>query len=200
MGKAFTEDERILVQEKLRRTGLKLFRENGIKGVSIRQLTAAAGIAQGGFYTFYKDKFDFLLDIIEFRINEKLADMKAHWDASLKDPLGYLAEQMYEEGMRLTNNKAFDNAISGTLDIYQNVDKETTGRIRNLYQKYYEELFAFWGKNGYKVKADLEGLLWAVRMESFMITNASYMDKDYMKKILKSFCKGVVNDFLKVSR
>ncbi len=200
MGKAFTEDERILVQEKLRRTGLKLFREQGIKGVSIRQLTAAAGIAQGGFYTFYKDKFDFLLDIIEFRINEKLADMKAQWDASLEDPSGYLAGQMYEEGMRLTQNKAFDNTISGTLDIYQNVDKETTGRIRSLYRKYYEELFTFWSKNGYKVKADLEGLLWAVRMESFMITNASSMDKDYMEKILESFCKSVVNDFLKVSR
>ncbi len=52
MGKAFTDDERADLQEKLRRTGLRLFSEKGIKGVSIRELTSVAGIAQGGFYTF----------------------------------------------------------------------------------------------------------------------------------------------------
>ncbi|HCM91617.1 MAG TPA: TetR/AcrR family transcriptional regulator, partial [Lachnospiraceae bacterium] len=60
MGKAFTQEEREELQEKLRRTGLKLLAENGIRNISIRQLTKEVGIAQGGFYTFYKDKDDFV--------------------------------------------------------------------------------------------------------------------------------------------
>ena len=198
MGKAFTEEERVMVQEKLRRAGLKLFREKGIKGVSIRQLTSAAGIAQGGFYTFYKDKTDFLLDIIEFRIKEKLSDMAAQWDKSLEDPAGYLAEEMYLQGMHLTENKAFDNAISGTLELYQSIDKQTARRIRKLYKEYLEKLIRYWHDNGIVLKADIEGLLWSIRMESFMITNASFMDREYMAKIFKSFCKSVVDDFIKV--
>ena len=198
MGKAFTEEERVMVQEKLRRAGLKLFREKGIKGVSIRQLTSAAGIAQGGFYTFYKDKTDFLLDIIEFRIKEKLSDMAAQWGKSLEDPAGYLAEEMYLQGMHLTENKAFDNAISGTLELYQSIDKQTARRIRKLYKEYLEKLIRYWHDNGIVLKADIEGLLWSIRMESFMITNASFMDREYMAKIFKSFCKSVVDDFIKV--
>ncbi len=200
MGKAFTDEERIVVQEKLRRTGLELFRENGIKGVSIRSLTSEAGIAQGGFYTFYKDKYDFLLDIIEFRIKEKLQVLREERDRSLNDPAGYLTEMMYMQGMHLTANKAFDNSISGTLDYYQSMDKKVTGRIRKLYRDFLEDLIAYWTENGYKVQADVDGLLWSIRMESFMITNASFMDPDYMSGILKAYCSSVVDKYISVSR
>ena len=54
MGKAFTENEKIEVQEKLRRTGLRLLAEEGIRRVSIRELTKEAGIAQGGFIPFIR--------------------------------------------------------------------------------------------------------------------------------------------------
>lgn len=200
MGKAFTDEERLVVQEKLRRTGLELFRENGIKGVSIRSLTAEAGIAQGGFYTFYKDKYDFLLDIIEFRIKEKLQALRETRESSLNDPVGYLTEMMYMQGMHLTENKAFDNAISGTLDYYQSMDKEATGRIRKQYRDYLEDLIAYWKENGYEVRADVDGLLWSIRMESFMITNASLMDPDYMSGILRAYCSSVVDRYLSVSK
>ena len=76
MGKAFSEEERIQVQQKLRKIGLRLFADKGIKGVSIREVTKAAEIAQGGFYTFYKDKTDFLIDLMEVRIKEKLEILK----------------------------------------------------------------------------------------------------------------------------
>lgn len=200
MGKAFTDEERTVVQEKLRRAGLELFRDNGIKGVSIRSLTSEAGIAQGGFYTFYKDKYDFLLDIIEFRIKEKLEALREDRERSLKDPAGYLTETMYMQGMHLTANKAFDNSISGTLDYYQSMDKEATGRIRKLYRDYLEDLIAYWTENGYKVKSDVDGLLWSIRMEGFMITNASLMDPEYVSGILKAYCSSVVDRYLSVSK
>ena len=52
MGKAFSEEKRERVQEALRRVGLRLLAESGIRNVSIRRLTQEVGIAQGGFYTF----------------------------------------------------------------------------------------------------------------------------------------------------
>ncbi|MCR4657708.1 MAG: TetR/AcrR family transcriptional regulator [Lachnospiraceae bacterium] len=200
MGKAFTQEERMQVQEKLRRAGIRLFRDNGISGVSIRQLTAAAGIAQGGFYTFYRDKYDFLVDITELRVREKLAVMEKDKERSLEDPAAFLAEQMYSEGMRLTANKAFDNEISDTLGFYFSLDSETSGRIQRHYRVYLEKLIEYWQKNGFTVNADVDGLLAAVRMEGIMITNASYIDSAYMSKMYRAFCNCVVGEFMTVGR
>ena len=118
MGKAFTESERAAVLVKLRRTGLRLFAEKGIRSVSIRDLTAAAGIAQGGFYTFYADKDDFLADLFELRIREKLDELRKESRASQVDPPVFLTELFYREGMHLRGNRVFVNLESGTLAFY----------------------------------------------------------------------------------
>ena len=86
MGKAFTKEERQEVQEKLRRIGLRLLAENGIKNISIRQLTGEAGIAQGGFYTFYKDKDDFVEDLFLLRVKEKTDLMYENRESTVADP------------------------------------------------------------------------------------------------------------------
>ncbi|MCR5687966.1 MAG: TetR/AcrR family transcriptional regulator [Lachnospiraceae bacterium] len=196
MGKAFTDEERKEAQERLRRTGLRLFREKGIKGVSIRELTSAASISQGGFYTFYKNKYDFLIDITEFRIREKLAVMAKEAEGSSDDPVAYLAEQMYTEGMRLTENLAFDDEKSGTLSFYFSLRAETADRIRKHYMDYLQNLFELWRKRGYKVEADAEGLLAAVRTEGVLIANASRLDGTYLPQILKVFCESTVDAFV----
>ena len=134
MGKAFTEDERASVQENLRRTGLRLFAEKGMKGVSIRDLTTAAGIAQGGFYTFYKDKEDFLADLIELRVKEKLELRKSQNSESLSDPVGFLAGIFYSEGMHLKENKAFDNIISGSLAFFYENKADIHRRVSRAYR------------------------------------------------------------------
>ena len=53
MGKAYSEEEKKEIKGKLRQVGLQLFREKGIRKVSVREMAAQVGIAQGGFYTFY---------------------------------------------------------------------------------------------------------------------------------------------------
>ncbi|MBO4911244.1 MAG: TetR/AcrR family transcriptional regulator, partial [Butyrivibrio sp.] len=53
MGKAFSDKEREEIKEKLRRAGLKILAQTGIKDISIRDITKQVGIAQGGFYSFY---------------------------------------------------------------------------------------------------------------------------------------------------
>ena len=102
MGKAFSEEERIQVQQKLRKIGLRLFADKGIKGVSIREVTKAAEIAQGGFYTFYKDKTDFLIDLMEVRIKEKLEILKEQAGDSLEDPMQYMADTFFKQGVHMS--------------------------------------------------------------------------------------------------
>ena len=72
MAKAFTDKEREEIRRRLQDEGLRQFKEKGLKKVSVRELTKAAGIAQGGFYTFYESKEALLLDCVNRKMTEKI--------------------------------------------------------------------------------------------------------------------------------
>lgn len=200
MGKAFTEKERIELQASLRQIGLQLFAEKGIKGVSIRALTAKAGIAQGGFYNFYKDKEDFLLDLIVFRVNDKLALRLEHIEETLSDPVGYVIELFFQEGMHLKKNKAFDNMISSSMEFFSSNKNEISSRISKLYIEFFESLFAYWKVNGFCVKMDLNGLINLFFAAFILFSNASLLDDNYFETIYRTFCVSEVNAFLEVRK
>lgn len=200
MGKAFTEKERIELQASLRQIGLQLFAEKGIKGVSIRALTAKAGIAQGGFYNFYKDKEDFLLDLIAFRVNDKLALRLEHIEETLSDPVGYVIELFFQEGMHLKKNKAFDNMISSSMEFFSSNKNEISSRISKLYIEFFESLFAYWKVNGFCVKMDLNGLINLFFAAFILFSNASLLDNNYFETIYRTFCVSEVNAFLEVRK
>ena len=155
MGKAFSEEERAQVQESLRRIGLRLFAEKGMRGVSIRELTSKAGIAQGGFYTFYEDKEDFLIDLMAVRVEEKLVIIKEQRAESLENPTDYIVDIFFTQGMHLKENKAFDNAVSGTLELFFRTESKMSARIGGLYRDYFEFMVRYWKENGYRVEAEI---------------------------------------------
>lgn len=200
MGKAFTEEERLLVQEKLRRIGLKLFSEKGIKGVSIRELTSAVGIAQGGFYTFYADKTDFLVDLMECRIKEKLAVLKEQKKDSLNDPIKYISDIFYAEGMHLKENKAFDNMLSGSLEMFFNTEMHVRKRLGGLYKDYMTFMVKFWEENGYYVEIDENGFAAMLRAAGVLFSNAAFIGEEQFDRIYSIFCVSEVNAFLRVSK
>ena len=200
MGKAFTDEERALVQEKLRRTGLALFAEKGIRGVSIRDLTAAAGIAQGGFYTFYRDKEDFLADLIGLRVREKLAAYSGRRAESLADPAGYLAGLLYAEGMHLKENKAFDNMISGTIALFAGNRADIRKRVQPAYAEFLGGLADYWRSGGYEVSMDIDGFLNLILAAGIMFSNASLLEEAYFEKIFRQFCEAETALFLRVKK
>lgn len=200
MGKAFSEEERIIVQEKLRRIGLKLFSQKGIKGVSIREVTKEAGIAQGGFYTFYEDKTDYITDIMELRIQEKLTILKEQADASFENPVGYITNVFYEEGMHLKDNKAFDNTTSGTIEMFLHTDEAVRKRLRKHYVDYLKFMVNAWQKEGYQVELCENGFASTLRAAGIMITNASFIGEEHFGQIYRKFCEAVVPTFLKVGK
>lgn len=200
MGKAYTEEERLLIQQNLRRIGLELFAKKGIKGVSIRELTKEAGIAQGGFYTFYTDKTDFLIDLMECRIKEKLAVFKEQKSDSLDDPVGYITDIFYKQGMHLKENKAFDNMISGSVDMFFHTDLSVRRRLGGLYMEYMLFMKKFWEENGYTVEMDKRGFLAALRAAGVLFTNASFIGEEQFDCIYRTFCESEVKTFLRVSK
>ncbi len=65
MTKAFNDREKELIKTKLMHKGKELFGIYGIKKTSIGNLTRAAGIAQGSFYSFFGSKEELYFEIME---------------------------------------------------------------------------------------------------------------------------------------
>jgi len=197
MGKAFTESEKIEVQEKLRRTGLRLLAEEGIRRVSIRELTKEAGIAQGGFYTFYKDKDDFIIDLMCLRVKEKTDIMYQEKEKTLKDPKDFIVQIFYKEGMHLKKNMAFKNSESDTISFWQKTSRNGDNMIGKTYLTFLKNMISYWEENGYKIECDAEGLLNAGAAAGLLFSNADMLDEKYFEEIYKVFCEAEVARFFK---
>ena len=197
MGKAFTQEEREELQERLRRTGLKLLAENGIRNISIRQLTGKVGIAQGGFYTFYKDKDDFVEDLFLLRIREKTDIIYKEREKTLDDPRRFLIDLLYKEGMHLKHNKAFKNSESDTISFFQNNRSE---RSFNLYKAFLERMISFWEENGYRIECDAEKIMSIARAAGMLFINSELIGEEHFGEIYRVFCEAETDRFFKCEK
>ncbi len=72
--KAFSEDEKAMVRNKLIETAKGYLATTGIKKTTVEELSRAAGISKGAFYLFYDSKELLFLDALE-SIQSKIHDM-----------------------------------------------------------------------------------------------------------------------------
>ena len=200
MGKAFTDKERAEIKEKLRRSGLEVLKETGIKNISIRDVTKKAGIAQGGFYTFYGDKDEFVLDLMSLRVREKTDIMYENRAKTLADPRGFLVELFYKEGMHLKENKAFNNSDGATLSFWDRIAKSGNDKIGEGYASFLSKMIAYWESEGYAVKCDEKGLISAGLAAGILFSNSHMMPGEYFEAIYRAFCEAEVDRFFSVRK
>lgn len=65
MPKAFTEQEKELIRERLLEQGHRQFSAHGLRKTNIEELAEAAGISKGAFYLFYPSKETLFMDVVE---------------------------------------------------------------------------------------------------------------------------------------
>ena len=65
MPKAFTQQEKEWIGERLLEQGYKQFSAHGLKKTTIEELAEAAGISKGAFYLFYESKEALFMDVAE---------------------------------------------------------------------------------------------------------------------------------------
>lgn len=191
MGKAFTEQEREEIRQRLLDEGLKQFKEKGLKKVSVRELTRAAGIAQGGFYSFYDSKEALLLDCVNRRISEKIRAFLElpleQYQQELQDPISFLAERFYVTGMHLKDNLVFNNLISDSVNILlgdrENLEENSVSVIKELMIR----LIGWWEAHGLTVTVDTGGLRAFMKAAAVLFMNEEIIGKEYFPVIYRSF-------------
>ncbi len=204
MGKAFSEEERLLIKKKLQQAALELTREKGLSNFSIREVTRMAGIAQGGFYTFYENKEALFYDLLELRGAQKTKELltwvnEGH-EKELTDPVHFMEELLYYEGMHLKENKAFNNAASDSLHLILNQNEEYVQMVKRQYCEIEQGLIDYWKAHGLCVEIKREQFLAFLRACILLFMNAEWIGNREFPEFFHQFIADGVPNYISVKR
>lgn len=202
MSKAYTQNERIKIRKNIQETALKAFKESGVKNVTIRQLAKEAGISLGGFYNFYLDKDELLLDLVcqhtGEKINTFISTMNKQDPSYITSPLSFISSTFYKFAMELKNNKTFPQSSDEILGLLiKSFDSKLSGYL--IPEKDLIDFFEnYWTSKGTIIRVDREGLLQAERTAFVMLRHSKECGSGF-ENTFRLFIDSCVNEFFSIS-
>lgn len=198
MPKAFTEEERRKIKEKLMETALDIFHNKGTKSLSIAELTKRAGIAQGSFYHFWKDKDALIIELIVYRANQKLLITEKKFSASLTKPAEFLTDIIYKSSIDLMTKIQTQPIYKDALKVFEVKGQKEIPKIEILYQDFLTKLIQYWKKHNAVKRVDQKGLMSAFVGSSVLCSQYCQFDTSYFNEVLRTFISAIVNKYIEI--
>lgn len=198
MSKAFSEDEKLNIKHKMMEASIEIFHESGTKGLSIKELTKRAGIAQGSFYNFWKDKDALIMDVMQYRLSQKLEIAKQSFDESLENPVKFLVDIIYEHSIDLKEKYKKKPIYAQALNM---LSKKTENRVyeaNSLYTDFINKLAEYWKEQNAVKDVDEKGLINAFTGSFLLFSNYYKFEEEYFNDILKVFISAVVKRYIEL--
>jgi transcriptional regulator, tetR family len=198
MGKAFSEEEKEKIKENIMNTAIELFHNNGLKSLSISELTKRVGIAQGSFYNFWKDKDSLIIDLAAYRSDQKLKALEEKFSNSIKDPTGFLTEVIYKYSLDLMQKIKTQPVYEEAFKILKTKKSDEMNQIEKLYGDFLKKLVIYWKENSAVKTADEYGLANAFIGSFLLCTDYYLFDEKYFEDILKTYISAIATKYIKV--
>ena len=198
MSKAFSEDEKLNIKQKMMEVAIEIFHESGTKGLSIKELTKRVGIAQGSFYNFWKDKDALIMDVMQYRLAQKLEIAKQSFDKSLENPVKFLVDIIYEHSIDLKEKYKKKPIYAEALNM---LSKKTENRVyeaNSLYTDFINKLAEYWKEQNAVKDVDEKGLINAFTGSFLLFSNYYKFEEEYFNDILKAFISAVVKKYIEL--
>lgn len=196
MAKAFSENEKMEIKQKMMEIALNLFHESGARGLSIKELTARTGIAQGSFYNFWEDKDALIIDVMQYRSVQKLAALEKNFEKSLTNPPQFLADIIYEYSLDLKEKCEMKPIYEDAIQRLASKNRDKILKISRLYAEFIEKLAKYWKEKGVVREVDERGLLGAFTGSFILFSNHSKFEKEYFDDVLRLFIEGVTKKYI----
>lgn len=196
MPKAFSEEEKEQIKNQILETAVELFHDKGTKSINIQELTRRAGIAQGSFYSFWKDKDALVMDVMLYRSRQKLDIAEKEFEASLHDPIGFLSESIYRYSMDLLNKCKEQPVYSQSFAILSRSNSLSENRVGAIYKEFLNKLAAYWIEHNAVQNVDVQGLINVITACPVLLSNAEQFDPEYFDEIFKSFLQSTIRNYI----
>jgi AcrR family transcriptional regulator len=113
-------------KETLLKIGERLFAQHGYRDISIKDITAAAGLGMGSFYTYFPSKEAFYSDILDVIEQRGVREMEKHVNG-LHSPLFQLKALYRYTTLSLRSNEILRGIYSGEKRfLYPGLEERTT--------------------------------------------------------------------------
>ena len=196
MPKAFSEEEKEQIKNQILETAVELFHDKGTKSINIQELTRRAGIAQGSFYSFWKDKDALVMDVMLYRSRQKLDIAEKEFEASLHDPIGFLSECIYRYSMDLLNKCREQPVYSQSFAILSRSNSLSENRVGAIYKEFLSKLAAYWVEHNAVQSVNVQGLINVITACPVLLSNAGQFDPEYFDEIFKSFLQSTIGNYI----
>lgn len=196
MPKAFSEEEKEHIKNQILETAVELFHDKGTKSINIQELTRRAGIAQGSFYSFWKDKDALVMDVMLYRSRQKLDIAEKEFEASLHNPIGFLSESIYRYSMDLLNKCREQPVYSQSFAILSRSNSLSENRVGTIYKEFLSKLAAYWVEHRAVRSVDVQGLINIITACPVLLSNAEQFDPEYFDEIFKSFLQSTIRNYI----
>ena len=196
MPKAFSEEEKEQIKNQILETAVELFHDKGTKSLNIQELTRRAGIAQGSFYSFWKDKDALVTDVMLYRSRQKLDIAEKEIEASLHNPIGFLSESIYRYSMDLLNKCREQPVYSQSFAILSRSNSLSENRVGAIYKEFLSKLAAYWVEHRAVRSVDVQGLINIITACPVLLSNAEQFDPEYFDEIFKSFLQSTIRNYI----
>lgn len=198
MSKAFSEDEKLNIKQKMMEVAIEIFHESGTKGLSIKELTKRAGIAQGSFYNFWKDKDALIMDVMQYRLSQKLEIAKQSFDESLENPVKFLVDIIYEHSIDLKEKYKKKPIYAQALNMLSKKNENRIYEANSLYTDFINKLAEYWKEQNAVKYVDEKGLINAFTGSFLLFSNYYKFEEEYFNDILKVFISAVVKKYIEL--
>ncbi|MCM1335164.1 MAG: TetR/AcrR family transcriptional regulator [Bacteroides sp.] len=196
MGKAFSDEEKRIIGQKLLDTGVEMFHDHALKAINIRELTKRAGISQGGFYSFYKDKDAFVLDVMRYRSAQKIEDAERLILASADDPAGAVSEVLFHYLIDMKHKIDTRETYSEVFDALVKHSDKLAARATELFRGFIERVADGWRARGVPVETDVEGLCGVMAGAFLLFIHNAAIARPYFDEIFSAFIDAGVKKYI----
>jgi len=184
MGKAFTVEERLAIREKIIKVGYELFAKQGIEKVKIREITDQVGIAQGGFYTFFKDKEALVYEILNQVHFEKTQHVLSLLPGTEEDPKEFVREILLHLSKNMANTELYWREKKDILFLITKLSATENKLIAARNKESIQVIKTYWEKHGKIVSIDIEKFLSAMKAVICLAINESFIGEAQFDAIL----------------
>ncbi len=196
MGKAYTLEEKAEIRERIKTISKEMFKEKGLKKARIEEITKAVGISLGGFYTFYSNKEDLFLDIIndiEKGMYNNIVKEARNTKSTLEEFFRKVAYIMCE---KMNENKMFMNKDSDVLKVINNASKEDKKRALEDDLLLIEKVKIIWKEKGYSISTPAEKLLGVFRCITTIRSNAEMIGEDVIDELTTHIIDKFIDEYI----
>lgn len=197
MAKAFTQEQKEKIKEKLLIEGRHLFEKYGLTKTTVDDIVERIGISKGAFYLFYPTKESLFFEIIEKVEREFKTKLYEELENTIENPYEILKSMLYKGLEFIESTPLLKNISAKEMKyLYRTIPEDIIKNHMNIDISQYIDFISKQMELGNFEKRDLNCLKGYFKLFGLLIVNRDEFNEFEYKKTLEILVDSLL-DYLK---